>query len=73
MGELIKPTKDGDTKVKWDPNNTEEVEVAREAFKLYCSQGYRAAKMHNKEAGELIREFDPSANEILFLTPLAGG
>ena len=73
MGELRKLDQNGDTKHEWDPSKPAEVEVARDLFTLYKSQGFAAARMENDVAGEILREFDPTAGAILFIPQMQGG
>jgi hypothetical protein len=73
MGELRKLDHHGDTKHEWDPAKSEEVEMARDLFTLYKSQGFVAARMDNDSAGEIIQEFDPDAGTIIFRPQMAGG
>lgn len=73
MGELRKLDKNGDTKHEWDPSKPQEVDVARDMFTLYKSQGYTAARMESDVAGEIITEFDPDAGVIIFRPQMQGG
>lgn len=73
MGQIRKLDKSGDTTTEWDPSNPQEVEAARQAFDLYRKGGYAAARMENGTAGEIIKEFDPSAAQIVMVPPMCGG
>jgi hypothetical protein len=73
VGQLRKLDVTGDTKHEWDASKPDEVAVAEEVFQLYRAQGYAAARMENDRAGEIIREFDPAAEVIIFVPQLQGG
>lgn len=73
-GEISALSKEGDTKHHWNKDDPAEVEVAKEVFASYKRQGYAAARMNpGGEAGEMIREFDPTAESLLMIPPIAGG
>ena len=74
MGTLRKLDQSGDTKHEWDPNKPVEIEMAREVFRVYCSQGFAAARMEpDGTTGEIIKDFEPDAATIVFVPPLKGG
>ena len=73
MGQFRKLDRSGDTKTEWDPAKPDEVETARELFKLYKSQGFAAARMENDAAGEIIFDFDPTAAVVMFIPQMSGG
>lgn len=76
MGVMIAMTAaDGDIRVPWDPNDPNQIEEARQRFRHYKAQGYRAFGIARRGArGEEINDFDPSMGEILFAkTALQGG
>jgi hypothetical protein len=62
----------GDTRHHFDPND--ELAVAeRKRFQELTDAGYTGAKRTGKGTSELIREFDPTARETLFMPRLVGG
>ena len=65
----------GDYKVKWDPKNPTETELAEKTFfELVKQKKYLAFKLHkNGHQGAQITEFDPDANGILLVPPMRGG
>lgn len=65
----------GDKKTLWSKDNPDEVESARREFKfLVGEKKYRAFTVKKDgEAGEIVTEFDPSMERIIFTQPLAGG
>ncbi len=68
--------KEGDTKSIWDKNNPDEVEAARKQFDFLVTQKkYAAFYVTGKdgEKGEQMRNFDPKAERIIFVPPMAGG
>ena len=76
MGEMAVMGKEGDTKLIWNPRDEAEVENARATFnKLRNEKKFAAFKVNPNDGskGELIREFDPSLEKIIFAPPLVGG
>lgn len=65
----------GDTKYLWDKTKPVEVEAARAQFAKFREQGYAAFSVTGKngEKGELIREFDPNIDAIIFSPQMQGG
>ena len=74
MGELRVIGRQGDSKVVWNSENAQEVGVARKVFEEYRSKGFTAfATTKAGRKGNLLVNFDPQAEEILFVPPMAGG
>lgn len=71
----------GDTKHLWDPDNEDEVEVARALFeKLTSNKGGQRpyAAFHVKRDGtqdksRRMTTFDPDAGRVVFIPAIAGG
>lgn len=65
----------GDKKTIWDRLNAIEVEAARKEFKFFKDSGYMAYKVEGKEGrrGEILHEFDPQAERVIFAPPMRGG
>jgi len=64
----------GHLEIKWNRNNTEEVESAREIFEEKTEAGYSAFKIKTLGGqGERIDEFDPAAEKIMLVPQLKGG
>lgn len=66
----------GDTKHIWDKTKPAEVSAARTLFNnLVKEQRYAAFFVKDKdgEKGEHMREFDPTAERIIFCPPMVGG
>lgn len=65
----------GDTKTIWDPDNADEVEIAKDQFDKFIKLGYAAFKAEGKEGtqGEKIKKFDKNLARIIFVKPLQGG
>ncbi len=65
---------EGDLRVEWDPNNAEQVDLAREAFNRAHQRrmtAYRLAPGGGR--GEQMTEFDPAAEAILMAPQMVGG
>lgn len=67
--------KEGDTKHMWDKTKPAEVEAAKTLFDSLRGKGYAAFQVKGKdgERGEIMREFDPTAERIIFAPQLQGG
>jgi hypothetical protein len=65
----------GDKKTIWDRTNEVEVEAARKEFAFFKGKGYMAYKVEGKDGrrGEVLGEFDPLAERIIFAPPMRGG
>jgi hypothetical protein len=63
----------GDTRHHFDANDELAVAESRKRFQELTDAGYTAAKRMGKGTSELIREFDPTARETLFMPRLVGG
>ena len=75
MGSLSMLGQKGDTKVSWDPSNTGEVALAKKVFDEGKAKGFAAYKTKGGEwrKGEQIKTFDPEAERIILIPPMAGG
>ena len=67
--------KGGDTKLIWNPDNSDEVESARHTFDYLKSKGFAAFKAINErgDKGDQMFSFDPRAARIIMTPPLRGG
>lgn len=65
----------GDKKTIWDRTKPTEVEAAKKEFEFFRSKNYLAYKVVGKDGtkGEILREFDPEAERIIFAPQMAGG
>ncbi len=64
----------GHTTVRWDPDDKKEIETAKAMFTEMTGKGYAAFSTDGDGGkGERIREFDPSAEEIILVPPIRGG
>jgi len=64
----------GDTAYRFDPANSAEVKEAMERFnELVKNQRFVAARKVGDGCAELVREFDPAHEEVVFHRPLKGG
>lgn len=74
MGELCCLDKTGDTKIIWNPNNTDEVANAKRTFDDLRKKGYVAFSVEkNGDKGTEISTFDPNAEKLILCPPLRGG
>lgn len=64
----------GDSRLEWNPRNRDEVDAARAHFDTMKAKGYLAYRVdENNEAGEVIKQFDPNAREIIMSPQMVGG
>lgn len=66
----------GHTSVKWSVDNATEIAIAKAGFDEAIKKGYRAFRTTgsgNDRQGEAMRTFDPSAESMLLVAPVAGG
>jgi hypothetical protein len=63
----------GDSRHHFNPNDYIEVLDARRRFRELTEAGYTAAKKTGNGTSEVVRQFDPTATETLFIPRLVGG
>jgi hypothetical protein len=63
----------GDTRHQFSPNDAAAVAKAEKRFGELTGAGFIAAKRTGNGTSELIRRFDPTAQETLFIPRLVGG
>lgn len=75
MGSLAIMNKEGDTKVIWDSNNTDEVEAAETQFNMLIKKGFMAFEVgtKGKKTNIQVMEFDPDLEKIIMVPPIVGG
>ena len=72
--ELCVIDKTGDTKTIWDPDNQDEVDVARATFDALKKKKYIAYSVSsNGKKNEIIHRFDPELGKIIMIPPVVGG
>jgi hypothetical protein len=63
----------GDSRHQFDPADAAAVAEAEERFKMLTGFGFTAAKRLGEGKSEILRSFDPTAEETLFIPRLGGG
>ena len=64
----------GDTRHSFDAADTSALEDAQERFQDLTRNGFRAVALaKDGQPGSLLREFDPTVEETLFIPQLRGG
>ncbi len=63
----------GDTRHQFDPTDTAAVAEAEKRFRELTGTGFTAAKRLGEGKSEIVRTFDPTAEETLFVPRLKGG
>lgn len=73
-GEMCVLDETGDTKLIWNPGNEDEVDAAKTMFSKLTKKGYIAYKVtRGGDKGEVIKEFDATAEKIILAPPVIGG
>jgi hypothetical protein len=66
--------REGDTKIIWDSDNSDEVANARRSFDELRGKGFTAYRVDDKgDRSAIIREFDPTAEKLILRPAMAGG
>jgi len=70
--------KDGDKRIVWDKMRTQDIDAARKLFNDLIGQGLTAHRVDpstGKSLSSVMEEFDPTAEEVIFLPTklLSGG
>jgi hypothetical protein len=73
MHALIVMDHTGDSRHYFDPTDSTSVTEARVRFQKLSEAGYIAAKRTGNGNSEVIRQFDPTARETLFIPRRVGG
>jgi hypothetical protein len=73
MHALIVMDHTGDSRHHFNPNDGQSLLEAKMRFDELTEGGYTAAKRTGTGRSEVIRQFDPTAREILFIPRLVGG
>lgn len=64
----------GDSRFMWSKDNPDEINAAKKQFKALKDKGYIAYKVNAAgEKGEVLREFDPTAEKVIMAPQLVGG
>jgi hypothetical protein len=63
----------GDSRHQFNPADAAAVAEAEERFKMLTGFGFTAAKRLGEGKSEILRSFDPTAEETLFIPRLGGG
>jgi len=63
----------GDSRHQFDPADAAAVAEAEERFKMLTGAGFTAAKRLDGGKSEVLRSFDPTAEETLFIPRFKGG
>ena len=73
MAKQIVMNATGDTRHEFDPADAAAVAEASTRFKELTGAGYTAAVRRGAGASELLRNFDPAADETVFFPRLRAG
>jgi hypothetical protein len=63
----------GDSRHQFDPADAAAVAEAEGRFKMLTGAGFTAAKRLSEGKSEILKNFDPTAEETLFIPRLKGG
>lgn len=76
IGCLSIPDRRGDMRIMWDSRNEDEVKVAKKMFDDARKKGMAVYKAEGKDGhrgSEVLTEFDPKAERLVAMKPMAGG
>lgn len=73
MGIMRVQDKTGDTEIAFDVKDKASIKAAEKVFNDLMAKQHMAYKTDGKGGGEVIRTFDPTAEEIVVAVPLVGG
>jgi hypothetical protein len=63
----------GDTRHRFHPDDASALAEAEKRFRNLVEAGFIAAKRTGNGTSELVRQFDPTAQETVFIPRLVGG
>lgn len=66
-------TSSGETVLEWNRADAQSVEDVRREFNSLIKSGFQAFRIDSPTTGELIRKFQPKAQEIIMTAPMMGG
>lgn len=73
-GEMSVLGREGDTKITWNSENTDEVEHARKTFNELTRKGFSAFSVkYGGEKGGRLAKFDPDEGKMILVPLLRGG
>ena len=75
MGEMSILGSEGDTKVIWDPKNSDESEAAKAQFDILAKKGFKAYKVdkNHEKTGKPLSKFDKKAGKLIMVPVITGG
>jgi hypothetical protein len=73
MGIQIVMDRNGDTRHAFDVSDATAIALAEERFKELTGRGFTAVALGKDGSGKLIRTFDRTVEETLFIPQLQGG
>jgi hypothetical protein len=74
MGQLRSMSRKGDVKLSWSSDNELEVSAAKKIFDGKINEGWAAfAEKKFGGKGDKVKTFDPDAERIVLVPPIAGG
>jgi len=74
LGEMSIMDRSGHKQLKWNTDSQDEMTMAKETFDNLIGKGYSAfASKKKMETKHLIREFDPTMEELVMVPRNVGG
>lgn len=75
MGTMSAINRTGDARISWEPDNPQEVDVARAAFDSFVKKGCAMFRVRGDDwrKSDKIAAFDPKAERIIAVPPIQGG
>ena len=74
IGQMNIMDRSGHKELTWDTGQSDQVQTAKETFDNLMKRGYTAfGSQHKAEAKHLVREFDPTMEELVVVPKTVGG
>jgi len=73
MGTMKTMGPNGHSTLTWDPKDKKETKTAMDAFESLVAQGHRGIEVTGPGESEIMQKWDPEAEEIIVIRPMAGG
>lgn len=74
IGQMNIMDRSGHKELTWDTAKLDEILVAKETFDTLMKKGYTAfGSKHKADAKHLVREFDPTLEELVVVPKTVGG
>ena len=73
MGSMKVMGPTGHDTLTWDPADAASVKVAETRYNQLISEGYRGCEVTGVGKSEMLATWDPQAEDVVVIRPMAGG